>query len=150
MHDEAHILHGFDLLPELGKSKVSVPSSPSEAALTPSVNCSGRMPMPTRLERWMRSKLCATTAFTPSKPRAFGGPVARAAGAVLLSGKDHQRDPRPRIFHGGIVDGQDLPARLQLRHAALHARHHQVLDAHVGEGAAGHDRGRCRGGSRSC
>jgi hypothetical protein len=29
-------------------------------------NCSGSTPMPTRLERWMRSKLFATTALTPS------------------------------------------------------------------------------------
>ena len=53
---------------------------------------SGSTPMPTRLERWMRSKLCATTAFTPSRLRALGRPVARAAGAVFLAGEDRRAD----------------------------------------------------------
>ena len=48
-------------------SIVSLPSRPSTRAFSPSMNCSGSTPMPTRLERWMRSKLSATTAFTPSR-----------------------------------------------------------------------------------
>ncbi len=36
-------------------SKVSRPVSPRLWALSPALNCRGRMPMPTRLERWMRS-----------------------------------------------------------------------------------------------
>ncbi|MCY1357292.1 hypothetical protein D9M69_437790 [compost metagenome] len=47
-------------------SKVSLPVIPSVCALSLPLNCSGSTPMPTRLERWMRSKLRATTAFTPS------------------------------------------------------------------------------------
>ena len=46
--------------------KISSPVSPSDCALSPSGNCSGSTPIPTRLERWMRSKLCAITARTPS------------------------------------------------------------------------------------
>ena len=36
-------------------SKVSVPSSPSDAALWPCGYCRGTTPIPMRLERWMRS-----------------------------------------------------------------------------------------------
>ena len=45
----------------------SSPVRPSEDADSPSGNCSGSTPMPTRLERWMRSKDCAITARTPSR-----------------------------------------------------------------------------------
>ena len=44
----------------------SSPVSPSDSAFSPSGNCSGSTPMPTRLERWMRSKDSAITARTPS------------------------------------------------------------------------------------
>ena len=47
-------------------SKISSPLSPSDSTLSPSGNCSGSTPMPIRLERWMRSKLSAITARTPS------------------------------------------------------------------------------------
>ncbi|MDT4852777.1 hypothetical protein FQZ97_870210 [compost metagenome] len=47
-------------------SKVSLPVIPSVCALSLPLNCSGSTPMPTRLERWMRSKLRATTALMPS------------------------------------------------------------------------------------
>src|SRR5260363_42870 len=40
--------------------------SPSVCALCSVVNCSGNTPMPTRFERWMRSKLRAMTALTPN------------------------------------------------------------------------------------
>ena len=36
-------------------SNVSSPVNLSESAFCPAANCSGRMPMPTRFERWMRS-----------------------------------------------------------------------------------------------
>ena len=45
----------------------SSPVRPSESAVSPSGNCSGSTPMPTRLERWMRSKVTAITARTPSR-----------------------------------------------------------------------------------
>ena len=44
---------------------VSVPSSFSVPRLMPSGNCSGRTPMPTRFERWMRSYDSAMTTLTP-------------------------------------------------------------------------------------
>ena len=52
------------VMPEI--ENVSVPSRPSESAVSPAGNCSGMTPMPIRLERWMRSKLSAMTAWTPS------------------------------------------------------------------------------------
>ena len=44
----------------------SSPFRPRLCQLVPSSSTSGSTPMPTRLERWMRSKLCAITARTPS------------------------------------------------------------------------------------
>ena len=44
-----------------------VPVSPRLSVEVPSRNCRGSTPMPTRLERWIRSKLSAITAFTPYK-----------------------------------------------------------------------------------
>ena len=40
-----------------------------------------REPIPTRLERWIRSKLWATTAFTPRSFVPFGSPIAAGTGA---------------------------------------------------------------------
>ena len=48
------------------KSKTSRPVRPSVCAFWPAANWQGSTPMPIRLERWMRSKLSAITAFTPS------------------------------------------------------------------------------------
>ncbi len=47
-------------------SMVSLPVSPSDCQVSLPLNCSGSTPMPTRLLRWMRSKLFATTALMPS------------------------------------------------------------------------------------
>ena len=47
-------------------STVSLPVSPRLDQVVPDLNCSGSTPMPTRLLRWMRSKLRATTAWMPS------------------------------------------------------------------------------------
>ncbi len=47
-------------------SNVSLPTSFNVCALSLPMNCSGNTPMPTRLLRWMRSKLRAITALTPS------------------------------------------------------------------------------------
>ena len=49
-----------------GRSSRSVPSSESAAGSRPSGSWNGSTPMPTRLARWIRSKLRATTARTPS------------------------------------------------------------------------------------
>ena len=45
----------------------SSPVRPSDSADSPSGNWSGSTPIPTRLERWMRSNDCAITARTPSR-----------------------------------------------------------------------------------
>ena len=44
---------------------VSSPVRPSDLRVSEPVNSNGTTPIPTRLERWMRSKLSAITAFTP-------------------------------------------------------------------------------------
>ena len=59
------IWRGFKVSPRPWIVTVSSPLRPSEAQLVPSSNTSGSTPMPTRFERWMRSKLCAITARTP-------------------------------------------------------------------------------------
>ena len=69
------------------RSNVSEPSIPSDARSTPSGNCRGSTPMPTRFERWMRSKLCATTARTPSSRVPFAAQSRELPGAVLLPAK---------------------------------------------------------------
>ena len=48
-------------------SNVSWPVRFSVLRVMPALNCSGSTPMPTRFERWMRSKVSHTTAFTPSR-----------------------------------------------------------------------------------
>src|SRR5262249_5151340 len=67
--------------------------------------------------------------------RALGRPVARAAGAVLLAGDDDLRRALGDVAHRRVVDAHPLAARLVNGHAALDARHHDVLDAPVGGGA---------------
>ena len=49
----------------------SSPSRPSDCAVSPSGSCSGSTPIPIRFERWMRSKLSAITARTPSSAVPF-------------------------------------------------------------------------------
>ena len=51
---------------------VSVPSRPSDWRPSPSLNISGRMPIITKLLRWMRSYVSAITARMPSSD----GPLA--------------------------------------------------------------------------
>jgi hypothetical protein len=70
----------------------SSPVRPSESADSPAGNCKGRMPIPMRFERWIRSKLWAITARTPEQAGALGGPVARRAGAVLGAGEHDEGD----------------------------------------------------------
>ena len=57
----------------------------------PFSNCNGSTPMPTRLERWMRSKLSAITAFTPSRlvplaAQSRDEPVPYSLPATITSG----------------------------------------------------------------
>ena len=59
------VWRGLRLSPSPWIVTVSSPLRPSVCQLVPSSNTSGSTPMPTRFERWMRSKLCAITARTP-------------------------------------------------------------------------------------
>ena len=43
----------------------SLPVNPYESAFWPDRNCSGTIPIPTKFDRWMRSKDCARTARIP-------------------------------------------------------------------------------------
>jgi hypothetical protein len=80
--------------------KVSVPVRPSDCRVWPS-NSAGSTPMPIRLERWMRSKLLAMTAFTPSSivPLAAQSrelPVPYSSPARTTSGVPLRRSAWPR------------------------------------------------------
>ena len=92
-------------------SKTSSPVSPSEAARLAVGNCSGRMPMPTRLERWIRSKLSASTARTPSRAVPLAAQSRDEPGPVLLAGQDHQRHPVGLVALGRVVDRHLLRRR---------------------------------------
>ncbi len=125
-------------------SYVSSPVMPSDCTVSVPLNCSGSTPMPTRLERWMRSKLLAITAFTPRSCVPFAAQSRERAGAVLLSTEHHRGCAVRDVLHGRVVDEHLLAGRLEQRDTAFLARavrsgrDHQVLDAHIGEGAAHH------------
>ena len=74
---------------------------------------------------------------------ALGRPVARRAGAVFLASQHHGRNALLQVRLGRVVD-RGLTAVIQretaLDRAAVRIRRqHQVLDPHIGEGAADHD-----------
>ncbi len=120
-------------------SKVSVPSSLSEAADSPSGNCSGMTPMPIRLERWMRSNDSVMTARTPSRlvplaaqsreePEPYSLPPSTTSG---MSGG--------RVVLCGVVDEGLLAAVGEVAGvAAGHIVEQLVAQPDVGEGAADH------------
>ena len=76
--------------------------------------------------------------FDAEKGCAFGGPVTRGTGTILLAAEDHQRDALILIGHGR-VEYRLLGAVRAGGVAAFDAVQHLVLDADVGEGAAHHD-----------
>jgi len=61
--------------------------------------------MPTRFERWIRSKVSHTTALTPKRFTPLAAQFARAAGAVFLAG-DQESAGVCSFFvaHGDVVD----------------------------------------------
>jgi hypothetical protein len=68
-----------------------VPVEAERLRSVPSANCSGSTPMPTRFERWMRSKLSVITARTPSNVVPFAAqsrdePVPYSLPAMTTSG----------------------------------------------------------------
>eukprot|EP00760_Papus_ankaliazontas_P008090 PhM_4_TR13663/c0_g1_i1/m.70832 len=69
---------------------------------------------------------------------ALGSPVARGAGAVLLTREDHEVAAGFLVLHGGIVDRHKLAVEVRLRaDGAILAE--LVCETDVGEGAADHD-----------
>ena len=94
-----------------GDVEVSSPVRPSDSAVSPSGNCSGSTPIPTRLERWIRSKRLGDHGPHAEQRRALRRPVARRPGAVLLAGQDHQRHALGRVALGGVVDRRSARRR---------------------------------------
>ena len=85
------VWRGFSVEPRPEMVTVSSPLRFSVCQEVPSSKTSGRMPMPTRFERWMRSKLCAITARTPSSLVPFAAqsreePVPYSRPAKITSG----------------------------------------------------------------
>src|SRR5258706_8786966 len=85
--------------------------------------------------------------FDAKQASSLCGPVAGRAGAVFLASQHYERRAFALILHCGVVDAHSFGLRsLRLRqrvrpvdsHASLNSRDHQVLDAHVREGAAHH------------
>ena len=82
--------------------------------------------MPTRLLRWMRSKLSAITALTPSR----AGPLAAQSRELplpySLPANTTSGDAFLLVAHGGVVDGQHVARGIVDRPAALAAAGHVV------------------------
>ena len=127
--------------------RVSLPVSLRLVRLSPALNCSGNTPMPTRLERWMRSKLSAITALTPSRLVPLAAQSRLRAGAVFLAGDDHQRHALVLVAHGRVVDRHARRSACRVMPPSV-PRDHLVADADVGEGAAHHHVDDCRAASR--
>ena len=60
--------------------------------------------MPTRFERWIRSKLSAMHEPDAEQRRTLGRPVARRARAVFAAGDDRQRHAFGGVAHRDVVD----------------------------------------------
>ena len=74
--------------------------------------------------------------FHAEQVGALGGPVAAGAHAVVLAADDDRRGAMILINGGCVVDG--LRFVVDLGDTAFGAGHHEVFDADIGEGAAGH------------
>ena len=125
-----------DSIPSI--ENVSSPSMPSDSAESPAANWQGKTPMPTRLLRWMRSKLLADDGAHAEQARAFGGPIARRSGAVRIAGENDERDGFFGVAHGGVENRQRLAVGVMDGEAAFAPAGHFVFDADIGEGAAHH------------
>ena len=64
----------------------------------------GSTPIPTRFERWMRSKLSTSTARTPSSSDPFAAQSRDEPDAVLLAREHDERHAFVRVPHRGVVD----------------------------------------------
>ena len=77
--------------------------------------------------------------FDAEQHRAFGGPIARGARAVLLAREDDERRTGSLILHRRVVDRHRLVGGQVDRDAALGTRRQQIAQPDVGEGATHHD-----------
>jgi hypothetical protein len=116
---------------------VSRPGEPELFGVLAVGKTSGSTPMPTRLARWMRSKLSAMTARTPSSSVPLAAqsrelPVPYSLPARMTSGTWSAA-----VAHRGVVDGHPLAAVVG-GDAALDAGDQLVLEPDVGEGAPDH------------
>ena len=120
-------------------SNVSNPVSPSDWRVAPSANSSGSTPMPTRFERWMRSKISAITARTPSSSVPLAAQSRDEPVPYSLPAMTIERRAVLLVRHRRVVDELTLAAGLGAsRPAALRARRQLVAQADVGERAAHH------------
>src|SRR5574344_956632 len=76
--------------------------------------------------------------FDPQQSCPLGSPVTRAPRSIFLASNYDERNPRSSISLCRIVDAHCFARRLVSRHTAFSARNHQVFDAHIRKGAAGH------------
>ena len=94
--------------------------------------------MPTRFERWIRSKLWAITARTPSsrvplaaqsrlEPEPYSLPASTTSGHALI-----------QVANRGVVDRHLLAVREMKRHTTFRTRGQLVSEADVGERPAHH------------
>ena len=81
----------------------------------PAGNISGSTPMPMRLERWMRSKLSAITARTPSNMVPLAAQSRDEPVPYSLPARITQRRAFLLVAHGGIEDGHLLAASARAR-----------------------------------
>ena len=88
----------------------------------------------------MRSKLCATTAFTPSRFVPLAAQSRDEPVPYSCPANHDQRRARFLIFHGGVVNAQSCFAVAAANFVTppSDAGHHQILDAHIGKRAARH------------
>ena len=124
-------------MPVMSKSLVAVDAEvPGVLAFA---ELAGEDPHPDEVDRWMRSKLWATTALTPRSFVPLAAQSRELPDAVLLAREDQQRHAVGLVPHRRVVDRHQFAVGLVHGHAAFDARHHEVLDPDVGEGAARHD-----------
>jgi hypothetical protein len=86
----------------------------------------------------MRSKLFGDHRAHAEQARALGGPVARAAGAVLLAGDDEQRHALLLVRSEASKMLVCSPSGRWMVTPPLDVGHQAVAQPHVGEGAAHH------------
>ena len=77
--------------------------------------------------------------FDAEKTSAFGGPVAARTHAVVFTAEDDARSACGFVGLSSVVDAHFGACGLEECVAAFFTSEHEVLDADVGKGAAGHD-----------